>query len=90
MGREVEIDFTHWRDDDESNEDDLPNFPFDMLTSKQKRQLARQSDVATIAAHLLYWSTLYDIKTRKQYIDEFIKWVEDSFKDVPHKYVIEQ
>lgn len=90
LGREVEIDFTHWRDDDESNEDDLPNFPFDMLTSKQKRQLARQSDVATIAAHLLYWSTLYDIKTRKQYIDEFIKWVEDSFKDVPHKYDIKQ
>lgn len=90
LGREVECDFTHWQDDKESNDSDLPCLPFDMLTSKQKREVARQSDTATLAAHLLYWSTLYDIKTSKQYIDEFIKWVEDSFKDVPHKYRIEQ
>lgn len=90
LGREVECDFTPWRDDDDANESDLPCLPFDMLTSKQKRQLARESGTATLAAHLLYWSTLYDIKTSKQHMDEFVKWVEDSFKDVPHPYRIEQ
>lgn len=90
LGREVEIDFWHWRDEDESKACELPNIPFDMLSSKEKRQLARQSDTATIAAHLLYWSTLYDIKTCQQHRDEFVKWIEDSFKDVPHKYTIEQ
>lgn len=90
LGREVEIDLSYWRDEYEHEVYDVPNLPFDMLTSGQKRQFARQCNTATLAAHLLYWSTLYDIKTSQQHSDEFVKWVEDSFKDVPHKYNIEQ
>lgn len=90
LGREVDIDFSYYRDFRNSFEGELPNLPFDMLTSRQKRHLARQSDTATLAAHLLYWSTLYYIKTSQQHADEFAKWIEDSFKDVPHKYTIEQ
>ena len=90
LGREVEIDFGHWRDEDDTKDSGVPSIPFDMLTSKQKRQSARQSDTATIAAHLLYWSTLYDIKTSQQHAEEFAKWIEDSFKDVPYTHEIEQ
>lgn len=90
LGREVETNFSYWRDDEESEADEIPEVPFDMLTTKQKRQLARRSNIATLAAHLLYWSTLYAIKTSRKYAEEFTKWIEDSFKNVPHKYKIEQ
>ncbi len=90
LGREVETDFSYWRDNDESEEGKVPNIPFDMLSSKQKRQLARRSDTATLAAHLLYWSTLYAIKTSRQHAEVFAKWIEDSFNEVPRKYTMEQ
>jgi len=90
LGREVETDFSHWRDDKESKKCEIPNVPFDMLTYRQKRQLARQGDIATLAAHLLYWSTLYDIKTSQQHTNEFVKWLEELEDGIPHKQMIEQ
>lgn len=92
LGREVETDFSYsyWRDEEAPEEGDIPDVPFDMLTSQQKRQLARKSDTATLAAHLLYWSTLYDIKTCQQHAEEFAKWIEDRFNGVPRKYTMEQ
>ena len=90
LGREVETDFSYWRDENEPKPCDIPDVPFEMLTSEQKRQLARQSNTANLAAHLLYWSTLYAIKTCKQHREEFVKWIEDRFNDVSRKYEIEQ
>lgn len=90
LGREVETDFSYWRDYYESDDCDIRDVPFNKLTSKEKCLVARRSDTATLAAHLLYWSTLYAIKTSQQHAEEFTKWVEDSFKDIPHKYKIEQ
>lgn len=52
LGREVEVDFSTWKDEMEN------------------------SDTATIAAHLLYWSTLYAIKTQGQHEKEIEKWLE--------------
>lgn len=34
------------------------------------------SDVNTLTAHLLYWSTLYGIKTQKMQEEEFGKWLD--------------
>lgn len=46
-----------------------------MLSGPEKRKLARNSDTATLAAHLLYWSTLYAIKTQGQHQDGFSDWL---------------
>lgn len=87
VGREVEIDFKSWEDniDEESINDSTGLKTFDMLSGKEKRKLARQSDTATLAAHLLYWSTLYAIKTHGQHADEFSEWLNTT----PKKYETE-
>lgn len=51
-----------------------------MLSAKEKRQLARESNTATLAAHLLYWSTLYAIKTHGQHSKEFSDWLDSLEK----------
>lgn len=51
-----------------------------MLSTKKKRQLARESNTATLAAHLLYWSTLYAIKTHGQHSKEFADWLDSLEK----------
>ena len=60
-----------------------------MLSGKEKRELARQSDTATLAAHLLYWSTLYAIKTHGQHENEFSEWLDNLENSAPRKYEIE-
>ncbi len=91
VGREVKIDFSSWKDNfDEEAINDSPGLKtFDMLSGKEKRELARQSDTATIAAHLLYWSTLYAIKTQEQHENEFSEWLDNLENNVPVKYEIE-
>lgn len=54
-----------------------------MLSGAEKRQLARDSNTATLAAHLLYWSTLYAIKTQGQHTKEFEKWLESLENGTP-------
>ena len=73
IGREVKIDFSSWKDnfEEETINDSTGLKTFDMLSGKEKREQARQSDTATLAAHLLYWSTLYAIKTYGQLAKEF-------------------
>lgn len=91
VGREVKIDFSSWKDnfDEEAINDSLGLKTFDMLSGKEKRELARQSDTATLAAHLLYWSTLYAIKTQGQHESEFSKWLDNLENNVPVKYEVE-
>lgn len=91
VGREVKIDFSSWKDDfDEEAINDSPGLKtFDMLSGKEKRELARQSDTATLAAHLLYWSTLYAIKTHGQHRKEFSEWLDNLENSVPIKYETE-
>lgn len=91
VGREVKIDFSSWKDNfDEEAINDSPGLKtFDMLSGKEKRELARQSDTATLAAHLLYWSTLYAIKTQEQHENEFSEWLGNLESNVPVKYEIE-
>lgn len=91
VGREVKIDFSSWKDNfDEEAINDSPGLKtFDMLSGKEKRELARQSDTATLAAHLLYWSTLYAIKTQEQHENEFSEWLNNLENNVPVKYEIE-
>lgn len=91
VGREVKIDFSSWKDNfDEEAINDSPGLKtFDMLSGKEKRELARQSDTATLAAHLLYWSTLYAIKTQEQHENEFSEWLDNLENNVPVKYEIE-
>lgn len=91
VGREVKIDFSSWKDnfDEEAINDSLGLKTFDMLSGKEKRELARQSDTATLAAHLLYWSTLYAIKTQGQHESEFSKWLDNLENNVPVKYELE-
>ncbi len=67
VGREVEIDFNDWMDD--------PNLLI-KHPGKEKRQMARQSTTPTLAAHLLYWSTLYAIKTQRKHQEEFSAWLK--------------
>lgn len=38
--------------------------------------IQKPSDVNTLTAHLLYWSTLYGIKTQKMQADGFSRWLE--------------
>lgn len=81
LGREVEIDFSSWKDNFEESEADFSGpKTFDMLSAKEKRQLARESNTATLAAHLLYWSTLYAIKTHGQHSKEFSDWLDSLEK----------
>lgn len=81
IGREVEIDFSSWKDSfEESATEFSGSKTFDMLSAKEKRQLARESNTATLAAHLLYWSTLYAIKTHGQHSNEFSDWLDSLEK----------
>lgn len=84
LGREVEIDFSSWKDKDpDATQESVSVFKtFDMLTGAEKRQVARDSDTATLAAHLLYWSTLYAIKTQGQHEKEFSEWLESLEKGI--------
>lgn len=84
VGREVTMDFD-FRDfyDIQEKQDNIiiPNdITFDYLTDEQKRQVAKESDSATIAAHLLYWSTLYDIKSHAQHVKEFVDYFDKMEK----------
>lgn len=86
LGREVKIDFSSWKDELSESVTAISGFKtFDMLSGPEKRQLARDSDTATLAAHLLYWSTLYAIKTQGQHAKEFEEWLE-SLENGTTKY----
>lgn len=91
LGREVVIDFSSWRDkfDEEPAVETAGLKTFDILSGREKRQLARDSDTATLAAHLLYWSTLYAIKTQGQHEKEFSEWL-DSLENGRPKYEMEE
>lgn len=81
IGREVEIDFSSWKDNFEETAAEFSGLKtLDMLSAKEKRQLARESNTATLAAHLLYWSTLYAIKTHGQHSKEFSDWLDSLEK----------
>lgn len=90
IGRDVEIDFSSWKDKDpDAVQESVSAFKtFDMLTGAEKRQVARDSDTVTLAAHLLYWSTLYAIKTQGQHEKEFSEWLE-SLENGTRKYEME-
>ena len=55
VGREVKIDFSSWKDNiDEETINDSPGIKtFDMLSGKEKRELARQSDSKSIDGTLI-------------------------------------
>lgn len=81
IGRKVEIDFSSWKDElAESIKSFSDSKTFDMLSGPEKRQLARNSDTAKLAAHLIYWSTLYAIKTQSQHQQEFSDWLSSLEK----------
>lgn len=90
LGREVEVDFSSWKDKIEDSEVETASGfkTFDMLSPAEKRQLARDSDTATLTAHLLYWSTLYAIKTQEQHEKGFSEWLE-SLENGTTKYEME-
>ncbi len=89
LGREVEIDFSSWKDEISESVTAISGFKtFDMLSGAEKRQLARDNNTATLAAHLLYWSTLYAIKTHGQHAKEFEEWLE-SLENGTTKYEME-
>lgn len=91
LGREVRIDFSSWKDkyDEEPTVETTGLKTFDMLSGKEKRQLARESDTAMLAAHLLYWSTLYAIKTQEQHEKEFSELLDSLENGLP-KYEMEE
>lgn len=91
LGREVMIDFSSWKDgrDEETAVETTGLKTFDMLSGREKRQLARESDTATLAAHLLYWSTLYAIKTQEQHRQDFSAWFDSLMNGKP-KYEMEK
>lgn len=90
LGREVEIDFSSWKDELSESVTAISGFKtFDVLSGPEKRQLAHNSDTATLAAHLLYWSTLYAIKTQGQHEKEFIEWLS-SIEKRNAKYELER
>ena len=74
VGKDVEIDFDDWMDDDDMEV---------RLPGKEKREMARESSTSTLAAHLLYWSTLYDIKTQREHQADFFAkqepWTEEIY-----------
>lgn len=91
LGREIVKDFSSWKDkfDEEPTVETTGLKTFDKLSGKEKRQLARESNTATLAAHLLYWSTLYAIKTQKQHEKEFSEWLDSLENGLP-KYEMEE
>ena len=79
VGREVIIDFG----DIEGEE--LPDSgqpiwlqTYDALTDAQKRAVARNASIGDIAGHLLYWSTMYGIRTTGQYHTDFSAWLAEG------------
>ena len=79
VGREVIIDFG----DIEGEE--LPDSgqpiwlqTYDALTDAQKRAVARNASIGDIAGHLLYWSTMYSIRTTGQYHTDFSAWLAEG------------
>lgn len=96
LGREVEIDFSSWKDGLEDNPaEPFTVTTFDLLSGPEKRRLARDSDTATLAAHLLYWSTLYAIKTHGQHAQEFSEWLSSlgegktAKREMDEEYLVE-
>lgn len=90
IGREVKIDFSSWKDElAESTKIFSDSKTFDMLSGAEKRHLARNSDTAILAAHLIYWSTLYAIKTQGQHQQGFSDWIS-SLKNGNAKYDMEE
>lgn len=86
LGREVEIDFSSWKDEISESVTAVSGFKtIDMLSGAEKRQLARDSNTATCAAHLLYWSSLYAIKTQGQHAKVYEEWLE-SLENGTTKY----
>lgn len=91
IGREVVIDFSSWKDKLTEVKVRTSGFqPFDMFSGREKREIARQSDTATLAAHLLYWSTLYAIKTQGKHRKEFSEWLDFLEKGQLIKYEMEK
>lgn len=89
LGREVEVDFSSWKDEIEDCDTVISGLKtFDMLSDAEKRQQARESDTATLAAHLLYWSTLYAIKTHGEHEKELEEWLY-SLENGTRKYEME-
>lgn len=78
IGREVELDFTSHIEEAPLPDASGPIWlqTNDALTKGQKLTLAKQSDASDIAAHLLYWSTLYGIKTQKMQSEGFSNWLK--------------
>lgn len=79
VGREVSFDFGD-SDDEIPSIEDAPVWlqTFDSLTTSQKRAIARNSSVSEIAAHLLYWSTMYGMKTQTRFGTDFSDWLDKS------------
>lgn len=92
VGRDVEIDFTSGKDEVEEDATEYNNDfkTFDMLSGKEKRQLARECDTATLAAHLFYWSTLYAIKPQQEHEREFNDWLTSLEKNDVRTYEVEK
>ena len=80
VGRVVTTDFDFpdfYNREEKQDNIIIPNdTPFDCLTDEQKRWVAKESDTATLAAHLLYLSTLYAIKSQGQHVKEFINYLK--------------
>lgn len=79
LGREVEIDFTSWKDRLIKPSGVKTH---EQLSGSDKRRLARNSDTATLAAHLLFWSTLYGVKTQAQNQKEMSEWLDSLEKGI--------
>lgn len=79
VGRKVVIDFGD-EEDEEMPDSGQPIRlqTFDALTDAQKRAVARNASIGEIAAHLLYWSTMYGIRTTEQYQNDFSSWLAES------------
>lgn len=67
VGREVEVDFYSWKDSFARHSH---------MDEYKKRQRIRKSDIPTLAAHLIYWSTLYSFNTIDQHAIEFQSWLD--------------
>lgn len=67
VGREVEVDLSSWKDIFARHRN---------MDGYKKRQRIRKSDIPTLAAHLIYWSTLYSFNTIDQHATEFQSWLD--------------
>jgi len=77
VGREVKIDFGNEVDEILQDRDQTIEVQaFDALTDAQKRAMAHSTSVADIAAHLLYWATMYGIRTTEQHHAVFSSWLK--------------